>query len=528
MSRARARSGLQSKTSAVMLQDEEKSAMRPTRAYGTFAQGQRHSRKHSRHHSVQMRHPLPRLDSENFRAVCVSTDFINNYKTNHLQLGSFLSDLNHRLDFIKSYGNFKNDTGVEYAYSTLLAVRDSCYSTADGALEVGRRQASTFVETLESRYLEALETKETLAEKVLEGILVMEDWVSDLETRAYAIRDAGLDRVTHVLDQPKKTVESSFVRAHRVRHSIELKFESAVDLDLKIDLKIETALARAKEHGLIRFQDLPEPWQVNPNIHTGYRFSEGHWDCIKSIGHIHNETCNIWSHLLGIFLVLGIAFHFYPQTISFAASSTTDLLIASLFFFAAIKCLVCSSTMHTMNSISHRGLLARYACVDYTGISLLVGASIMTVEYTALYCEPISQLSYMAFTAILSVGGVYLPWNPTFNRKDLAWVRVLFYVTLAMTCFLPSGQLIWKHGLEYTASFYGPVSKSMLVYLAGAVVYASKVPERWMPGRFDYIGSAHNIWHIAVLGGIVTHYFAMQEMFLHAHNRAAAQCPVVL
>ncbi|KAF2683489.1 adiponectin receptor protein 1 [Lentithecium fluviatile CBS 122367] len=476
--------------------NKEKTTMRPARGYGTFAKGQRHLRQHS----MQMRpgHPLPRLDSDNFRA-----------------LGSFLSDLNHRLDFIESYGNFKIDTGVEYAYSTLLAVRNSCYNISNGTLEVGRRQASVFVETLESRYLNALETKETLAEKVLEGILVMEDWVSDLETRAYAIRDAGLDTMNHVLERPKVVVDASMHKEHRARKSIELKYDS----------NIQEALLRAKEQGLIRFEDLPEPWQVNPNIRSGYRFCDGHWACIRSIMSIHNESCNIWSHLLGIFLVLGVAFHFYPQHMNFHASSTADVFIASLFFFAAIKCLLCSCTMHTMNSIAHRGLLARYACVDYTGISLLVGASIMSVEYTALYCEPISQIAYMAFTAVLSVGGVYLPWNPTFNRKDLAWVRVLFYVTLAMTCFLPSGQLIWKHGLEYTAAFYGPVSKSMLVYLGGAVIYASKVPERWFPGRFDYFGTAHNIWHIAVLGGIVTHYFAMQEMFSHAHNRAAAQCP---
>jgi adiponectin receptor len=442
-----------------------------------------------------------------------------------------LSDLNHRLDFIESYGNFKLDTGVEYAYSTLLAVRDSCYTLSDGALDLGRRQASVFVETLESRFLEALETKETLAEKVLEGILVMEDWVSDLETRAYAIRDAGLDTMTHVLERPKEVANAGYHKAHRVRQSIEIRLDelkAVQNIDHKIDLKIETALARAKEHGLLRFEDLPEPWQVNPNIHSGYRFRQSHWACIRSIMGIHNESCNIWSHLLGIPLVLGVAFHYYPQHVNFAASTPMDIFIASLFFFAAIKCLICSSTMHTMNCIADRGLLARYACVDYTGISLLVGASIMSVEYTALYCEPISQICYMTFTAILSVGGVYLPWNPTFNRKDLAWVRVLFYVTLAMTCFVPSGQLIWKHGLEWTANFYGPVAKSMLVYLGGAIIYAGKMPERWLPGRFDYIGNAHNIWHIAVLGGIITHYFAMQEMFAEAHSRAAVQCPAVL
>jgi adiponectin receptor len=366
---------------------------------------------------------------------------------------------------------------------------------------------------------------------VLEGILVMEDWVSDLETRAYAIRDAGIDTVSHVLEHPKEVVDAGFVKAHRVRQSIEIRideFKNPENLDLQINQKIQTALALIKERGLLHYEDMPEPWQVNANIHGGYRFHAGHSACLRTIMGIHNESTNIWTHLLGIILILYLAFYTYPHSAIFPSSSQTDIFIASLFFFAAIKCLVCSSTMHTMNCIADRKLLARYACVDYTGISLLVGASIITFEYTALYCEPLSRITYMTLTALLSVGGVYLPWNPTFNRKDLSWVRVLFYVTLAMTSFLPSGQMVWTHGMEYTAAFYAPVCRSMLVYLVGAVIYAGKMPERWAPGRVDWVGSSHNIWHVAVLGGIVTHYWALQSMFAHAHARAAMQCPAML
>ena len=60
---------------------------------------------------------------------------------------------------------------------------------------------------------------------------------------------------------------------------------------------------------------------------------------------------------------------------------------------------------------------------------------------------------------------------------------------------------------------------------AGAFVYASKVPERWCPGMFDYFGGSHNLWHIAVLGGILFHYTAMQEFFSQAFRRAEGGCP---
>lgn len=148
----------------------------------------------------------------------------------------------------------------------------------------------------------------------------------------------------------------------------------------------------------------------------------------------------------------------------------------------------------------------------------------MTTEYAAFYCEPTSRWVYMLTTAALGIGGVILPWHPTFNRQDMAWLRVLFYVSLAATGFLPVGQLATTRGVEWAYYFYAPVTKSILVYLLGAVLYASKVPERWFPGMFDYVGCSHNIWHIAVLSGILFHYTAMQDMFSQALLRAQEHC----
>ena len=69
-------------------------------------------------------------------------------------------------------------------------------------------------------------------------------------------------------------------------------------------------------------------------------------------------------------------------------------------------------------------------------------------------------------------------------------------------------------------------SRLRTVFLAalvsGAILYAAKVPERWVPGAFDYVGGSHNIWHFAVLGGILFHYTAMQSFFREAFARAEA------
>jgi adiponectin receptor len=448
------------------------------------------------------------------------------------QLGNFLAELGCRLDFLESYSHLKFDTSVEYAFSTLVAVRESCAKISDGAIEAGRRQAGVFVDTLEGRYKDVLEKKDTFEQKVQEGVRLMESYLTEFETRAYAIRDTGIGSVAHEyyeggrrrIDESlesarglaKGVVDGGLDKARKARETLELTVEHA----------IERALLRAKEHGLIKYEDLPEPWKINPHILKGYRFSEGKLDCLRSVVSIHNELFNIWSHAVGLLIVLTIAFYFYPTSVNFSLSTKTDVVIAAVFFFAAIKCLACSTIWHTMNSISHQTLLERFACVDYTGISLLVAASIMTTEYAAFYCEPTSRWIYMLTTGILGVGGVILPWHPTFNRQDMAWLRVLFYVSLAGTGFLPVAQLSATRGFEWAMYFYGPITKSVLVYLTGALLYASKVPERWFPGMFDYVGCSHNIWHVAVLGGILFHYKAMQDMFAQALLRAENHCSV--
>jgi adiponectin receptor len=228
-----------------------------------------------------------------------------------------------------------------------------------------------------------------------------------------------------------------------------------------------------------------------------------------------------------LIVVLSVAFYFYPTSANFSLSTRSDVFIAAVFFFAACKCLVCSIMWHTFNSIAEQSLMERFACVDYTGISLLVGASVMTTQYCAFYCEPLSRSVYLTTTAVTSIAGSILPWNPTFNRPDMNWARVGFYIFLAATGFIPIGQLVYTRGFAWAWHFYRPLTMSLVVYVAGACVYAAKIPERWCPGGItDFVGSSHNLWHLAVIGGILFHFVAMQRFFSEAFVRASVECSV--
>ena len=374
------------------------------------------------------------------------------------------------------------------------------------------------METLEGLHNDVVARRETLEAKAQAGMRLMEGLLSDLEARASAVREQG---ISGVVDEGWHRVEEGLERAKEGLHE---GIEKALRAKNILKESIDNAVKRAQEHGLIKYEDLPHPWRVNPHIIKGYRFSESKLECMRSVFGVSNESVNIWSHAIGLLIVLAIAFYFYPTSTNFSQSSKTDVFIAATFFFAACKCLICSCMWHTMSSIAEQTLLERFACVDYTGISLLIAASIMTTEYTAFYCEPVSQWIYIVSTATLGIAGVILPWHPTFNRADMAWARVAFYVSLAATGFAPVVQLNLTRGSEWSWYFYAPVLKSVAVYFIGAVIYASQIPEIWAPGWFDYVGGSHNIWHLAVLGGILFHYVAMQNFFSGAFERAQQEC----
>lgn len=411
------------------------------------------------------------------------------------------------------------DAGLKRGYAALEAVRDSCSHASGELMGGGKKRAKILVETLEERYNEALAKKETLEQKAQASMRLMESFLCELESRAHAVRDRGFSAA---IDDGWKAVDSGLSHAREV---VDEGMERARRAKLALRESIDRAILLAQEKRLIHYSDLPHPWRVNPHILQGYRFTTSKIECLTSVFTFSNELVNIWSHLIGLIIVLSIAFYFYPLNPNFSLSSNTDVFIAAIFFFAACKCLVCSTLWHTMNSIASQPLMERFACVDYTGISLLVAASIVTTEYTAFYCEPASRWTYILLTSTFGIGGVIVPWHPTFNRQDMAWARVAFYMTLAATGLAPLLQLSYTRGLAWSIYFYAPITKSLLVYTLGALIYASQVPERWSPGFFDYVGGSHNIWHFAVLGGILFHYCAMQDLFAGAFMRAKGECP---
>ncbi|ODV93604.1 hypothetical protein PACTADRAFT_51385 [Pachysolen tannophilus NRRL Y-2460] len=309
------------------------------------------------------------------------------------------------------------------------------------------------------------------------------------------------------------------------------------------------------ENGLLHYWELPFPWRENKFIVFGYRFNNKFSDCVRSIFAIHNETGNIWTHIIGLIIIMYLAFIHFPSTNVFHSFDMTEIIIIYCFLISSIKCLTSSVCWHTFNSTSVLPVRSRFACVDYAGITVLITASIITTEHCALYYYPKPRHLIMLVSLIAGISGFGFIWSPTFDTPRARPFRIFFFVSLATMGAASFIILSFFKGFTNTFIYYSPLVKSLASYIIGVIFYGLLIPERFrkdvivddfdicdeilnelntkddlenhfkVPDKIenhdkfsslywvDYAFSSHNIWHTFVVGGIVGHYFAILEMF---------------
>ncbi len=157
--------------------------------------------------------------------------------------------------------------------------------------------------------------------------------------------------------------------------------------------------------------DDAHPWQQdNHYIHGGYRpASNSYAKSFASLGYLHNESVNIYTHLLGAitFTLSGVVFHRVLAS-RYASASRADILAFGCFFLGAASCLGMSATYHTISNHSPRVNTIGNK-LDYVGIVFLITGSFVPSVYYGFYCEPGLQNVYWAMVGkqilpILSCG----------------------------------------------------------------------------------------------------------------------------
>ena len=146
-------------------------------------------------------------------------------------------------------------------------------------------------------------------------------------------------------------------------------------------------------------------WQRdNKRITSGYRPCEADYSkTLASLKFLHNETCNIYTHLVGALLLpmianCCVAAFSQPQ---FPDVQRMDYVMFWIFFLSAESCLILSTTYHLVASHS-RSVEQMWLRMDLLGIVIVTMGTFVPSIYYAFACHPRLQRLYWTTVSHLS------------------------------------------------------------------------------------------------------------------------------
>ncbi|CZT20872.1 related to membrane proteins, contain hemolysin III domain [Ramularia collo-cygni] len=262
-------------------------------------------------------------------------------------------------------------------------------------------------------------------------------------------------------------------------------------------------------------------WQRdNIHIRRGYRPAKADYrEVLISLTFLHNETCNVYSHLLGAVLLplLAAAFLRILSAPRFVGVSRMDYLMFGTFFCCAEVCLIFSTLYHLLGSHSH-GVEQFWLRMDLLGIIIaVVGTFVPGIRY-AFICDTGVQKLHWAIIISSGFATAVMICVPKFRRWRTA--RTCAYLALGASSFIPILHGVQLYGVEYMMRYSGLkwYLLEMVPYGLGVTLYAFRVPERFVPGYFDFWGASHQIFHVSILFGMFIHVVGLNEAFTACHT----------
>lgn len=243
---------------------------------------------------------------------------------------------------------------------------------------------------------------------------------------------------------------------------------------------------------LLSFEELPRWHQDNEFIRHGYRPISGSARLsFRSWSYIHNETINIYSHLIpAIVFLLGEWFILQYLTSRYSNITSVDFFIISFFLLTAVVCLGLSATYHTLmnHSPEVEQLWLRF---DLVGIVVLTLGDFVSGIYMVFWCEPLERKIYWSMVSqarrpslspnayfgrqigVLGSLTIFIMVTPYFQGKKFRVFRALAFVGTGLSGFAPLIHGIkmfgWSQMMKQSGMPYYLAEAGFL--LAGALIY---------------------------------------------------------
>ncbi|KAF7114207.1 hypothetical protein CNMCM5793_007785 [Aspergillus hiratsukae] len=235
----------------------------------------------------------------------------------------------------------------------------------------------------------------------------------------------------------------------------------------------------------VTWQEISE-WQFdNKYILSGYRPAKADYlEIFTSLTFLHNESCNVYTHLIGALLLPLVAttFQRYLAEPQFLNVSFMDYAIFGIYFWCAEICLVLSALYHLMQPHSHQ-VEQFWHGMDLLGIVIVTVGTFSSGIYYVFFCE--TSLQKLHWAIVLTTGTVtgVLISNPLLKTPRWRKVKVCAFVIFGASSFIPLLHGVQRYGLEYMLQYSGMkwYLLELTFYGTGVGLYAFRIPERLAP-----------------------------------------------
>lgn len=279
---------------------------------------------------------------------------------------------------------------------------------------------------------------------------------------------------------------------------------------------------------LYSYEEIPDWQKDNSYIHHGYVMENNSFkECFDSLFYLHNETVNIYTHLIpgltfGLICVVGIFFIYYLNHFYFPLYPTTtwkDIFIISIFISGCATTLCLSSYFHCFKA--HSPDVAKIGNkLDYLGIILLIVSSMISINYYAFYNHPNIRNFFWGITFIFGLACSIVTLLERFRTTAFRAYRATMFVMFGLSGVFPIiyGALMFDLDEFLNRSQFKWILLEGIFYCFGAFLYAMRIPERFNPGGYDLFGHSHQIFHVLVVIAACCHGKGLLDSYKFTHE----------
>ena len=223
-------------------------------------------------------------------------------------------------------------------------------------------------------------------------------------------------------------------------------------------------------------------------INSGYRNKKTFYECLKSHLYLHNQTMNMWTSLLYIFINIGLAIYI----ISFSKNMPNEIKATFLLHgFGRGLCWLFSWTYHTFNSVD-LGTSRFLAKLDYVGCLLTtisMGTNFLTIE---LFNNKPIKIIFVLLGAIANCAAIPFFLMDKLQIESYRYLRAGLFLIGILSYTIP---ILFFRGFPLPYYYIYLVLALVFECIAG-YFYSSKFPEKYFSSlTTDMFLSSHMLWH---------------------------------